>query len=1134
MKDHTLKSNRQSFFWLNTTQFLGALNDNLFKLIVIFFLINLQGIEAAGKVSALAGAVFVVPFLVFSPLAGPIADRITKSRLIVATKALEVLVMLIGTIALWLSSSTGLYAALFLMALQSTFFSPAKYGIVPELVSRENLSKANGQIEAFTYLAIILGTTAATLMPVLGGGEYHIAGIISVVIALLGLATSTKIKEVYPKITNTAKTKPSREMRHALQLVRSDRYLAMAVLGSSLFMLVGAFVQLNLIPFGIQEFGLSQEQSGALFLLAAFGIGTGSLVAGRLSGRNVELGIVPIGASLLFLSATFMGLATGNLVTTSTAIALLGIGAGLFIVPLHSFIQFRAPEEHRGKILAVVNFLGWSGVLVAALLTHLVNEVMAQPAHVGFLGLGTLLAVITIFALFILPDFLLRFVALVLMRFIYRVKVKDIENIPVEGGALLVANHVSWVDALLLLSTQQRRIRFLMERDIYNSHSMRLMFRLMKVIPISSTDSRKQLVESLKTARQALDEGYLVCIFAEGVLTRNGTLQEFRPGFERIVKGSEHPVIPTHIGGIWGSVFSYKYGPMLSTIPKSLPGPVVISFAQPLTSSCSANQVRQAVMELSGQYFDARKGPAHTLAHRFLTSARRNWSKPAIADSTGQKLSYGETLSGALLLEKALERPLTGQDHVGVLLPPSIAASLTNIALTLSGRVAINLNYSAADTGLQSALDQADIKVVLTSRKFLQKLGRESVPGNTVFLEDLLSEPTRAERMKVWLSARFLPAGKLLKKTANNSDAVATIIFSSGSTADPKGVMLSHANILSNVDALNMVFSVDNRDNVCGILPFFHSFGYTGTLWFPLLSGFSAVYHPSPLDSKHIAATIRKFRSSFLLATPTFLSSYMRKANMEDFTSLRVVISGAEKLSPKLAEDFQEKFGITPLEGYGATELSPVAAISLPDVEIGNVRQIGSDSRCVGRPLPGVAIRIMNPESGQAQNPNEPGMIEISGPNVMLGYLKQPEKTAEVIKNGWYVTGDIGCLNDKGFLQISGRLSRFSKIAGEMIPHGAIEEVFEQGLATTEIKIAVTAISDSKKGERLVVLYLPSVGGIERLKSIMTASTLPNLWKPSTNSYLQVDAIPLLGSGKLDLRAIKALAEETFLVANTQ
>lgn len=1128
MDQGTSEQKTRSFLWLNVTQFLGALNDNLFKLVLIFFLIDLQGFDDAGRISAFAGAVFVVPFLTFSPIAGVFADRIRKSKVIVATKVCEVLVMSVGATAIWFSSPLGLYVALFLMALQSAFFSPAKYGIVPEIVSREGLSKANGLIEAFTYLAIILGTIVAASMPLLPGDGYRTAGIISVAIALLGAATSTGIRERYPAAEQAGTVKAKGELRRSLSLIRHDRYLAMAVLGASLFMLVGAFVQLNLIPLGIQEFGLSQEQSGALFLLAAFGIGTGSLIAGRLSGRNVELGVVPIGALMLFVSAAVLGLAAGGLVTAFAAIALLGTGAGLFIVPLHSFIQFRSPQGHRGKVLAAVNFLGWSGVLAAAVLTHLINEVLALPAQAGFLWLGICLAVITILTFLILPDFLLRFVALVMMKLVYRVRIDGPEHVPVEGGALLVANHVSWVDALLLLATQQRRIRFLMEREIYNSPLLGYLFRLMGVIPISSEDGRKQLVTALKRARQAVDDGFLVCIFAEGALTRNGTLQEFRPGFEKIVRGSQHAVIPVHIGGIWGSIFTYKHGPLLSTFPKALPGPVTISFGRPMPSSSSSNQVRQAVMELSGRYFAARKDSTQTLAKRFIQSARNNWRRPAIADSMGKKLTYGQSLAGALMMRNALAEKLANQERVGVLLPPSVGGALANIALTLSGRVPVNLNYSVSSENLRSAVAQAGIETVLTSRKFLEKLGRDDLPGEPLCLEDVFSSPGFSEKIRSWLAARFLPASWILRQGPKNPDAVATIIFSSGSTSEPKGVMLSHHNILANIDALKMVFSVDRADNVCGILPFFHSFGFTGTLWFPLLAGFSATYHPTPLDAKRIVSTIRKHRSTFLLATPTFLSAYLRKAKQDDLQSLRVVISGAEKLSGKLAEDFRKKVGITPLEGYGATELSPVAAISLPDVELGNKKQIGSRPESVGRPLPGVAVRIVDPDSGQLRGTNESGMIEICGPNVMLGYLNQPDKTREVVKEGWYVTGDIGSLDEKGFLKISGRLSRFSKIAGEMVPHGAIEEIFEQALDSDETAVAVTAVADEKKGERIVVLFLPSTGGVGVLKAIMDKCHLPNLWKPTTDSYLQVETIPLLGSGKLDLRALRAMAEERF------
>jgi len=1125
MESQTKTGLGSSFVSLNVTQFLGALNDNLFKLLLIFFLIDRQGGASAGEVTALAGIVFVVPFLFFAPLAGMLADRLKKNRLIVGAKVLEVAVMVIGTAAFAFESAPGLYTALFLMALQSTLFGPAKYGIVPELVSRENLSRANGIIEAFTYLAIILGTTAATLIPLLTG-RYTLSGIICVVIATAGFAGSLGIRQAHAPETTTTRTRMTKEIGEAWQVVRHDRHLAMAIGGSSLFMLVGAFVQMNLIPLGIQSLGLSQEMSGILFLFAAFGIGGGALIAGKLSGRNIELGVVPLGAALLFASASALGALPLTVAFVAVAVLILGIGGGLFIVPLHSFIQFRSPEHHRGKVLAATNFLGWCGVLLAALLTHLVNETLALQAQQGFLGMALFLLLITMAAFAILPDFLLRFVALVLMRAVYRVRVHGADNVPVEGGALLVANHVSWIDALILLSTQQRRIRFLMERGIYETFFVRHLFRMMGVIPISSKDGRRELAASLQTARKTLDDGYLVCIFAEGAITRTGALQEFRPGFEHIVKGSDHPVIPVHLGGIWGSIFSYRNGTILSTFPRAIPGPVVVSFAPPLPSTSTSSEVRQAVMELSCHDFELRKSSDRSLARRFVRSARRHWRRPAISDISGKTLTYGQTLVASLLLGDTLRKNASEGENVGVILPPTLGAALTNIALALEKKVPVNLNYTASREGLESAIRQAGIETIITSRKFMERLSDLRFDCRTVFLEDLLQGFTAPQKIRAWVRGVLIPASRLVKKSKNEADDLATIIFSSGSTSEPKGVVLSQHNICSNIEALNMVFSFDRKDNLCGVLPFFHSFGFTGTLWLPLINGFSVVYHPSPLDTGKIVRSIREHRSTFLLATPTFLSAYMRKAQKSDFESLRLVVTGAEKMSPQLASEFAEKFGVSPLEGYGATELSPVAAINLPDAHIGKVHQRGSRPESVGRPLPGMAVRIVDLETRETLPPNTDGMILLRGPNVMSGYLNQPEKTREVLKDGWYETGDIGCVDPQGFLKITGRLSRFSKIAGEMVPHGAVEEVLLRGLDTSEQVVAVTAIPDPKKGERLVVVYQESQTTAERIKEIMSESGLPNLWKPDHDGYIGVESIPLLGSGKLDLRSIRSLAQE--------
>jgi acyl-[acyl-carrier-protein]-phospholipid O-acyltransferase/long-chain-fatty-acid--[acyl-carrier-protein] ligase len=446
-----------------------------------------------------------------------------------------------------------------------------------------------------------------------------------------------------------------------------------------------------------------------------------------------------------------------------------------------------------------------------------------------------------------------------------------------------------------------------------------------------------------------------------------------------------------------------------------------------------------------------------------------------------------------------------------------------NLALTLRGAVAVNLNYTASADAIRSAVAQCGIATVVTSRAFREKLpGLPELPG-TVYVEDLLASISTYDKRRAFLRARFQPLRSLARPRDFHADRLATVIFSSGSTGEPKGVMLSHHNILSNLEALRMVFRVTRRDNICSALPFFHSLGFTGTLWLPLLSGFAAVYHTNPLDGETIARTVREHRSTLLIATPTFLMAYLRRAKQEDFTSLRLVITGAEKLKAKLADSFQERFGIRPLEGYGATELSPVISLSLPDVEIDGVRQPGSRDGSVGLPVPGVVVRVVDPESGALLAEGETGLILVKGPNVMLGYLGRPDRTVEAIRDGWYVTGDLGRLDESGFLHITDRMSRFSKIGGEMVPHGAVEDEIHARIGKQQV-VAVTAVPDERKGERLMVIYTPEAGDADTLHRLLAESTLPNLWRPGRDCYVPVESLPVLGTGKLDLRGVKEIA----------
>ncbi|MHC4213388.1 MAG: AMP-binding protein, partial [Planctomycetota bacterium] len=731
---------------------------------------------------------------------------------------------------------------------------------------------------------------------------------------------------------------------------------------------------------------------------------------------------------------------------------------------------------------------------------------------------------LTVATVIILPDFLLRLIAFLLTRLLYRIRIKGLENVPAEGGALLICNHVSWVDGLLLNATQQRHIRFLVYRDYYNKWPLRWLFKLGKYVPISAEDSPKQLIRAFRKARAALDAGELVCVFAEGAMTRTGVMLGFRGGFERIVKDSDYPIIPIYLGGVWGSIFSYYYGKPLSTLPKKFPYPVTINFGEPMPTDTTAEQIRQQVAELSCEHYETLRRTRKSLADDFIRVARKNRRRRCISDSSGKELNYSKTLVSSIALADKIAKLTQQQDNVGILLPPSAGGVLTNLAVTLLGKVTVNLNYVASKEAREVAVQQCKLKTVISSRKFIEKLDNLADTGNLVFLEDIVETIDKKAKLKAYLKARFMPR-RFLARTRNfSADDPVTIIYTSGSSGKPKGVMLSHNNIASNIEAARMVFRIQHNDDVCAVLPLFHSFGYTATFWLPLLSGVSAVYVPNPLDGETVGKCVRRNKSTLLFGTPTFLLNYVRKAKPDDFATLRFVVVGAEKLKPSVADKFEKKFGIRPVEGYGATELSPVVSINLPDLESVSSNQMVSRPGTVGKPIPGVTVKIVDIDSGQPLDVDQEGLVMVKGPNVMLGYLDMPEESAAVLKDGWYNTGDVGKLDADGFLSLTDRLSRFSKIGGEMVPHQVVEQAYMEGLNTAEQVVAVTGVPDEKKGERLVVLYLEQAGTAEKLHEIISACNVPNMWKPRRDNYVKIDSMPILGSGKLDIMQLRKTA----------
>ncbi len=1059
---------RRGFWSLIATQFQGAFNENALKFLTIYLVLALVRDKAQrDQLEFLVGVLFAAPFILFSLSGGYLADRFSKRSVTLWTKVFEIGVMLLAVLALAGPNFPLALAAIFLVCTQGALFGPSKYGLLPELLPAEKLSWGNGVLELGTFLGIIAGSVCGALLADAFKGHQIYSGALLFAFTAVGLLCSLGISRV-------PAADPAKRFHLAslidvwspMKLIRSDRVLWLAVLGNTYFFLVAALLQFNIFLYGQDVLHLDSTHGGLLQAAVAIGIGVGSLVAGFLSGGKIEYGLIPLGA----LGMTLLGLCLAIPGLTFEAVLLLlaglGFAGGFFIVPISALIQHIPEEEHKGGVLGAANWLSFVGVGVASGAYYGVSHWLRLSPGAIFLWASIATLAATGYILRLLPDSLIRLLLWTATHTLYRLDIVGREQVPAKGGALLVPNHVSMADAAFLIASLDRPVRFLMFKGSYDHPLVKPFAKMLRVIPIASDQGPREMIHSLREATQALQNGELVCIFPEGQMTRIGQMLPFRRGMERVIKGVDVPIIPVHLDGVWGSIFSFAGGKFLWKFPRRLPYPVRVTFGEPLPATATSTQARQAVQNLGAEAFARRKQRMHTLPQSFVHTARRHPLRFAMADGQTPRLNFFVVLARTLFLARRLRTHWKGQEMVGILLPPSIPGALVNLAAMLMGKVPVNLNYTVSNETLASCAQQCNLKTIVSARAFLERVHIQP-PMDPVLIEDVVKEPKLTERVSSALAALLLPVRALTRFAGGERtpglDDLATIIFSSGSTGEPKGVMLTQYNVASNVEQLDQVFLLQPDDRIMGILPFFHSFGFTGTLCLPAAVGVGVVFHPNPLDSRVIGALINKYAVTMLLATPTFLNAYLRRCTPEEFGSLRFVMAGAEKLPERVAVAFEDHFGIRPLDG----------------------------------------------------------------PNVMQGYLNRPDKTAEVLRDGWYNTGDIAAVDEDGFLRVTDRLSRFSKIGGEMVPHIKVEEKLQELAGAAEQMFVVTAVPDEKKGERLIVLHTLSEEQLEECLAGLAKSDLPPLWRPRHDQFVRIEKLPYLGTGKLDLRKARELALET-------
>jgi acyl-[acyl-carrier-protein]-phospholipid O-acyltransferase/long-chain-fatty-acid--[acyl-carrier-protein] ligase len=635
--------------------------------------------------------------------------------------------------------------------------------------------------------------------------------------------------------------------------------------------------------------------------------------------------------------------------------------------------------------------------------------------------------------------------------------------------------------------------------------------------------------------KAALAEGKRVCVLLDAHLTKGGEI----PGLQAALELGA-PVVPICFDGPWSN--RYKEGVEDYLLPRRGKAPVSLSIGhqlsdygdspQPAFAMASAGRPRgqspflQSLLDIEAEVWLQRQRDLAPLSFSMVSRLREQPEALALADAIRGPVTRIKALTGAVAIARAMKPHWGDQPRVGLLLPPSVGGALANMAAMLQGRAVVNLNYTTGREGMESAVRQAGLKTVLASKQFLHK-GKIEPPANAqlIYLEDVARTIGGFAKLKALLAAKYLPYGRLLKfvgalREAGMDDDHA-IIFSSGSTGEPKGIPVTHFNIISNIEQASRSLDLDSHDSLVHMLPFFHTFG-NFLLWAGLHWGAGMIFLPNPLDADAVGEMTQKYKASILVATPTFFQIYAKKCTPEQLKSLRIIVAGAEKLPQPFAAKWLEKYGTPISEGYGCTECSPVIGVNVPDYK----GQRGSLSGSIGRPLPGIQVRILDPETRQPVPLGEPGLLEVKGPNVMRGYLDNPAKSAEVLKDGWYSTGDIVKQDADGFLTITDRLSRFSKIGGEMVPHGKVEEALHLVIGAHEQIFAVTCVRDEKKGERLAVLHCNCTHEIEIVVKGLQEQGLPNIFIPKPRDFIPVQALPVLGTGKMDLRAIKQIASE--------
>lgn len=1028
--------------------FLNTLVDLGHKIVIQNTIFKVYDGSEQVFLTAIVNGLILLPFILLFSTAGYVADKYPKSSVMRLAAWIAVALTIGITVCYALGWFWAAFAMTFLLAIQSAIYSPAKYGYIRSLFGKEHLAEGNGLVQAISISGILAGTVLFSILfemwfPQEGADKSEILTTLIPIGFILIASSAFELIMIYrvPQLDTHKEDhqfdwKAYRTGKLALNNLKpvfNNQVIFLSIIALTVFWSI-AQVMLAAFPAFVKNQTGETNTIIIQAILGASGLGIvlGSLIAAKSSRNYIETGLIPVGAAGVAIGLFVLPTLSSHLLM-GLDFLFIGMMGGMLIVPLNSLIQYHAGENNSGRILAASNFIQNAGMLLFLVIT--VSFAVAGFSSASLLLLIAVVAVIGFaYAVYHLPQSLVRFILSYLMNLKYKVNVEGMKNIPATGGVLLLGNHISWIDWAIVQLASPRRVRFVMLKSIYERWYLCWFFKLFGSIPIEAGPSS---TKALEIVAELLNKGDVVCLFPEGTISRNGHLGMFKHGYRKAARlaNDDVVIVPFYLRGLWGSQFSRSSEKLKAVTKNSQRRELLVSFGTSLPIDTETELLKRRIFDLSIIAWENYKQSLPSLADAWIESAKRVGSDMAIADTSARPLSATEALFKSILLSRQISRISTMQ-NIGILLPTSSAAVLTNLAGLLSGKTIVNLNFTSSSEVFNKVITKSEITTVYTSQQFVKQLEDKGVKIaeyldkiDVVYLESISDQANQFATAATWLAVNFLPIW-LLKKIFSknhNGESVAAIIFGQSGQEAPDGVVLSHQNIMINLKQVSEVLNAEGDDVVMASLPLYQSFGLTVTQFLPLVEGLPMVCHADPLDSVGVAKAVAKYNATIMFGTPTLFAQYVDDDDVLPlmFKSLRTAVAGGERLIGEVQTAFKLKFSKDIYEGYGATETSPVASVNLPDVldtSYWHV-QLGTKQGTVGMPLPGASFKIVDPDTFEERPTKESGMILIGGPQVMQGYLNDPEKTARTIHQAdgicWFISNDIGHLDEDGFLQIT-------------------------------------------------------------------------------------------------------------------